>query len=235
MRGFVSAYQSMDAILVGSNYMRQLLVRGGIPADAISILPPVLLRSPLSPVLYPEDSRTILFAGRLAPEKGLHMLIQALASVKGEWELVVAGEGEERERYEALCTELGLRDRVRFKGWLSQKEMAASYEACACAVVPSLWPEPFGRIGPEAFIRGRPVVAFATGGIQDWLEHGIDGYLSPAGDIGQLALGIQKLLDTPELRTEMGRRAREKAIADWDASTHVSRLVNVFEAVRVRH
>ena len=158
-------------------------------------------------------------------------MIKALASVKGEWELVIAGDGEERERCEALCAELGLRDRVRFKGWLNQEEMAASYEACACAAVPSLWPEPFGRIGPEAFIRGRPVVAFATGGIPEWLENGIHGYLAQAGDIVQLASGIQKLLDSPELRMEMGRRAWEKATTDWSAPTHISRLVHVFEAV----
>ena len=233
-RAFVSIYQSIDTILVGSNYMRQLLVRGGITADAITILPPVLVRTPQPPVPYLQDSRTILFAGRLVSEKGLHLLIQALASVKGEWELVVAGDGRERERYEALCGELGLRDRVHFKGWLGQKELAASYEAGAFVVVPSLWPEPFGRIGPEAFIRGRPVVAFATGGIPDWLEHGTDGYLAPAGDIGQLAFRIQKLLDTPGLRTEMGRRAREKVIAAWDASTHIHRLEDIFEAAVVR-
>jgi glycosyltransferase involved in cell wall biosynthesis len=235
VRGFVSAYQTMSAILVGSNYMRRLLIRGGVAAEAISILSPVLLRSPLPPAFHPEGSPTILFAGRLAPEKGLHLLLRALASVKGEWALVVAGDGEERERCEALCTELGLRDRVHFKGWISKEQMAASYEACACVVVPSLWPEPFGRIGPEAFIRGRPVVAFATGGIPEWLEHGAHGYLAPAGDIDQLAAGIQKLLDAPELRTEMGRRAREKAIAAWDAPTHISRLANIFETAVVRH
>jgi|WetSurMetagenome_2_1015567.scaffolds.fasta_scaffold87837_2 glycosyltransferase involved in cell wall biosynthesis len=234
VRGFISAYQSMDAILVGSTYMRRLLVRGGVVAEAISLLSPVLLRSPLPPAFHPEGSRTILFAGRLVPEKGLHLLIQALASVKGEWELVVAGDGEERERCEALCAELGLRDQVHFKGWLNQEEMAASYEACACAAMPSLWPEPFGRIGPEAFIRGRPVVAFATGGIPEWLEHGIHGYLAPAGDIDQLASGIQKLLDSPELRMEMGRRAWEKATTDWSAPAHISRLVRVLEDVVVR-
>ena len=110
---FVSAYQAMNAILVGSNYMRRVLIRGGLAAEAISILSPVLLKSPLPPVLYPEDSRTILFAGRLALEKGLHLLIRALASLKGEWQLVIAGDGEERERCEALCTELDLRDRVK--------------------------------------------------------------------------------------------------------------------------
>jgi glycosyltransferase involved in cell wall biosynthesis len=234
-RVFVSVYQSINAILVGSDYMRRLLVRGGIPADAIGILPPVLVRSPQPPVRYPEDSRTILFAGRLVSEKGLHLLIQALALVNGEWELIVAGEGKDRARCEALCAELGLGDRVHFVGWLSQMEMAASYEACAFVVVPSLWPEPFGRIGPEAFIRGRPVVAFDTGGIPDWLEHGTDGYLAPAGDIGQLAGGIQKLLDAPGLRKEMGRRAREKALAAWDASTHISHLEGIFEEAVVRY
>ena len=235
VRRFVSAYKLTKAVLVGSTYMRGLLERGGIAAAQISILPPVLLASTHAEFQPPANSRTVLYAGRLTSEKGLYLLIQALALVKGEWELIVTGEGEDRKRCEGLCHELGLTGRVHFQGWLTEEKLAANYQTCACVAVPSLWPEPFGRIGPEAFSRGRPVVAFATGGIPDWLEHGIDGYLAPAGDIGQLAFYIQKLLDTPELRTEMGRRAREKAIAAWDASTHISSLMSVFEAAIVRH
>ena len=233
-RSFIAAYRSLDVILVGSDYMRHLLIRGGVRPGAISILSPVLRPLTLPYVPYPKDSRTLLFAGRLVPEKGLAFLIRALASVQGDWELIVAGEGEDRVPCARMCTELGLTHRVRFAGRLSPEELEASYEACAFVVVPSLWPEPYGRIGPEALLRGRPVVAFATGGIPDWLEHGTDGYLVPAGDISRLAFSIQELLDKPELRTEMGRHGREKAIAAWDPSTHVKRLVNVLEGAAGR-
>ena len=154
VRRFVPAYKLTKTVLVGSAYMRGLLERGGIAAAQISILPPVLLASTHAEFQPPANSRTVLYAGRLTSEKGLYLLIQALALVNGEWGLIVTGDGEDRTRCEELCHELGLTGRVHFQGWLTEEELTASYQTCACVAVPSLWPEPFGRVGPEAFSRG---------------------------------------------------------------------------------
>jgi glycosyltransferase involved in cell wall biosynthesis len=100
--------------------------------------------------------------------------------------------------------------------------------------IPSLWPEPYGRLGPEAFIHGRPAVAFAVGGIPEWLEHGRSGYLVPPGDKAQLADSLRLLLASPDLRLKMGQYARQRAVSVWDAQAHTKRLLSVFEQVRVQ-
>ena len=71
-------------------------------------------------------------------------------------------------------------------------------------VVPSRWPEPFGMVGIEAMARGRPVVAFANGGIPDWLDDGNTGFLVPAADITRMTSSIQALIDDVSLAARMG-------------------------------
>jgi glycosyltransferase involved in cell wall biosynthesis len=166
------------------------------------------------------------------PEKGLHCLIQALARTETDWQLVVAGDGEARAPCQALAEELGVADRVRFAGWLSPEQMADVLQGCACVAVPSLWPEPFGRVGPEAFLHGRPVVAFAVGGIPDWLDDGMSGYLVRPDDIEGLGRALERLIEDPDLRRQMGQYARQKALATWDAGAHAGRLLSAFERAR---
>jgi glycosyltransferase involved in cell wall biosynthesis len=126
-------------------------------------------------------------------------------------------------------------DRVHFAGWLKPIEMKAQLQACACVAIPSLWPEPYGRVGPEAFLYGRPVVAFAVGGIPDWLDHGTSGYLVPPGDTAQLGDFLRALLESPKLRRQMGQYARLRAVDAWDAGAHVERLLCAFDRARALH
>jgi glycosyltransferase involved in cell wall biosynthesis len=227
-RAFVAAYRALGAILVGSSFMQQLLSRNGIASDRVHLLPPVLNPEPMPEAVFAQDSQTVLYAGRLTPEKGIRLLIEALARVQTDWQLVIAGAGEERGPCEALIAEQELEERVRFTGWLSGSEMAARLAQCACVAVPSLWPEPFGRVGPEAFLRGLPVVAFNSGGIGDWLEDGVTGYLVTSGDCSALGRRLELLLESPALRFEMGQRARKYALSAWKAEDHVGRLLQIF-------
>jgi glycosyltransferase involved in cell wall biosynthesis len=229
VRAFIRAYEGVQLILVGSRYMQRLLQRNGIPGARISVLPPVIGPRRLSSIVPAEESNTILFAGRLVPAKGLHHLVRALATIQSDWKLIVAGEGEERLACAELAHGLGVARSVHFVGWLDEREMQARIKASAAVAVPSLWPEPYGRVGPEAFFCARPVVAYAVGGIPEWLDDGVSGYLISPGDVVGLGQTIGFVLERPRLRAQMGQRARQYAVSTWRASAHVEQLIRRFQ------
>lgn len=234
VRSFVKIYNTLPHILVGSSYMRTLLIRSGISASKISILAPVLINENQSNFTPNDDSHTVLFAGRLVPEKGLHYLLKALAMLDRNWKLLVAGAGDQEGWYRKLSSELGISNQVHFLGWVTRQQLAHHILQSALVVVPSLIPESFGRIGVEALAYGRPVVAFSSGGISDWLVNGEFGFLVPARDITGLSRAIGTLLDSPDLRLKMGYRASTKVVSEMSAHRHVSCLEMIFRRARVQ-
>jgi glycosyltransferase involved in cell wall biosynthesis len=174
------------------------------------------------------NNKEILYVGRLQSEKGVRQLLEAVAPLPGEWRLSVAGDGPERKACQDLAEKLEIAHRVDFMGWLSESEIKSLYRRCAVVVVPSLWPEPYGRVGPEACVQGRPVVGFGVGGVMDWLEDGVTGYVVSPGDVTQLGLRIETLLESPSLRAQMGRNARAIALEMWRVDQHVDFLMRVF-------
>jgi glycosyltransferase involved in cell wall biosynthesis len=225
------AYRHVNRIIVGSSYMRKLLIRGGLPDDRVEVLAPVLVSEPLPSFDFRADANTVLFAGRIVSEKGLHHLLKALAYVGDDYRLLVAGDGPDRAECESLAAALGIDSRVTFKGWLDAPALQEELSSCACVALPSLWPEPFGRIGIEAFLHGRPVVAYQVGGISDWLDDGLTGYLVKPGEINALGHCLTNMLTNPGLRLEMSERAQAQAMARWSSSAHADVLQDIFSSL----
>jgi glycosyltransferase involved in cell wall biosynthesis len=234
VRQYRDAHLRMQRIIVGSEFMRQLMIRGGAPVDKIMRLAPVLIDPQQVPQSHDQDEPIVLYAGRLTAEKGIRHLIQALAATESEWRLLIAGDGPERQPCQALVAKLGLANKIEFLGWLDAAAMDQCYQRCAVVAFPSLWPEPFGRVGPEAFMHGRPVVAYATGGIRDWLEDGATGFLVPPGDVRLLGQQLKQILEDPAQRRRMGAQAQHRAVTLWNSSQHVERLVAVFHEALIR-
>ena len=126
----------------------------------------------------------------------------------------------------------GISERVRFTGWLGGAELACELAEASVVVMPSLWPEPFGLVGIEAFAAGRPAVASATGGIGDWLEDGVSGLLVPPADAGRLASALSELLEDPDRQRRMGAAGRESVAARFTPARHVAALLDGYERAR---
>jgi glycosyltransferase involved in cell wall biosynthesis len=228
----LAAHQNVSHIMVASHYMRDLLAQNGLDHGRVSILPLFTqLPDRVWPIETPADGPRLLFAGRLETEKGLPYLLRALARVDRPYRLLVAGDGHERAAYEALAQQLGIADRVDFLGWLNQSELTQRHRQATCLVVPSIWPEPFGMVGIDAFSHGRPVIAFNVGGISDWLQDGHNGYLVPAQDVTQLAGRIEALLAQPALAAQMGANGRRTAEERYTGNQHLTKLLAIFTAV----
>jgi glycosyltransferase involved in cell wall biosynthesis len=237
MRRMQEWARNVEVLQVDSRDMKERLVTAGYNPDRIVILP-TAVRMPAEPPAVgpgPLPGPQVLFAGRLTPQKGLRYLLEAVRMSRVPYRLIVAGEGPDAAGSRALAGRLGLADRVDFVGWRSLEQMEGLYAACALVVVPSVWPEPFGMVGPEAMGHAKPVVASAVGGIPDWLEDGVTGFLVPPGDVRALAGRIDRLLEDGDLAHRMGEAGRAKALRLYGQEVHVRTLVGLLErAVRER-
>ena len=104
----------------------------------------------------------------------------------------------------------------------------ASWMRASVAVVPSVWPEPMGRVAIEAMLAGRAVVASDVGGLRDVVTHGVTGLTVPPGDPGALAAALDDLLDDPEKRRRFGAAGQLHA-RRFEAAVVVPQIVKVFE------
>lgn len=170
--------------------------------------------SPL--VDIPADPQ-IAFIGGLAPTKGVDVLLDAWSAVtkaRPEARLVLAGDGPSRSALEAAAAELGIASTLRFAGHLSRKEARELLDASWCLVLPSRT-EGMPRVIPEAFARGRAVVASAVGGIPAVVQEGVTGFLVPADDSGRLATALTSALEQPDRTRSMGEAAHAVFVS-WD-------------------
>ncbi len=227
-KGSTAVYRKIRCA-VGSAYMRGLMVRNGIPRNQVELLTPVLMDGPFDAYAPAARPNTFLFAGRILPEKGIGVLLEAAARLDEEWRLVIAGDGPKMETWQAKAQDLHIADRVHFAGRQDDAGLDRLYRECGFTVVPSLWPEPFGRIGPEAFARGRPVVAFSTGGIPDWLQDGVNGILVEPGSVEGLHAALSTLLQSREMQETLGRQALTIANSAWSSTEHVHKLTGMLE------
>ena len=173
-----------------------------------------------------ESRRRVVFAGRVVEPKGVGVLIEAAREVEAEF--VLCGDGRELETMRALAERLGLRDRVRFTGWLDAPGLARELAEASVVTMPSLWPEPFGLVGIEAFAAARPAVASATGGIGDWLVHGSSGLAVAPGDVGELARALRELLADPGRQAQMGLAGKATVAAKFTPERHVQTLLEAY-------
>lgn len=226
-----SAYHRVDHIMVASRYMRDLLLQNGFLSKHISVVSPhFVYETDALPYKAPENRDMLLYVGRLEREKGLPHLLSAMRFLPESARLTVAGDGTELVTLEQLAYTLGVGDRVGFAGWQDSAQLAALYLRCAVVVVPSVWPEPFGKVGVEAMVHGRPVVAFDVGGISQWLTDGITGRLVPGGDAAELAGAIAGLLADPGMCEQLGRNGQRYVFDSLTAESHLEDVVAVLRS-----
>ena len=161
------------------------------------------------------DGPTVSFAGRLVPDKGVDVLLDAVARTPGLRALIV-GEGPEEGALRAQAARLGVEDRVRFHAPLPMERVAVAFTAGDVVAMPSRH-EPWGRVAVEAMACGVPLVAGAAGHLPALVgEH---GRLVRPGDAGDLARALREAIEEPEpARSERVARAREYAASfSWAA------------------
>jgi glycosyltransferase involved in cell wall biosynthesis len=172
--------------------------------------------------------RLIVGVGRLDPQKGFDVLVEAAARLDGDPPplIVVCGEGPERPELEGRIRLLGAGDRVRLLG--NRRDARAIIAAADAFCMPSRW-EGSPLALHEALAARRPIVASATGGIPELLAFGEAGLLVPAEDPAALAAALTRLLEDPDLAARLAARAEQAAAAWPDATETARRVAGVYE------
>ena len=217
------AYDPVGRFLCPSLFLAEKMADAGVYPERLRHLPHFV--DSFVPVKR-QAGGPVVFAGRLAPEKGVDTLIDAAGRARVPVE--IAGEGPEREGLAAIAAERapGL---VRFHGRLSKQAVAELVRSASVVAVPSRWFENQPMTVLEAFAAGVPVVASDLGGLSELVEPGVDGDLVPPDDVAALAAALDRLVRHPEVALAMGANARDKARHEFDPVRHLGRLTDIYE------
>jgi spore coat protein SA len=207
------------------------------------------------------DTRTILFVGRVSPDKGVHVLLDAfrvLCEDRDDLRLELIGDEalpprsmqvrlDEEPRVRRLARFYGRPDylrplladlpaavaeRVTHTIWIGHDRMPAAYARAAVVVLPSVWEEPFGMPAAEAMAAGRPVVASRVGGLPEVVADGETGLLVAPDDPGALAGALATVVDDAELGRRMAESGRRRARERFSWETVARRTESLYETAR---
>jgi glycosyltransferase involved in cell wall biosynthesis len=231
------------AIVTSSEHMRREYLKHGLASDSVHLVRlPITRLTALVPSSRTSMDRSrelrLLFAGRMVFEKGGDALLEALpraaALVGRSVQLDLIGDGPDRLAWEKSAHNVMTQNssvKIIFHPWLKSEDLAAAFDSSDLLVVPSIWPEPFGLTGPEAGLHSLPAVAFAVGGIPEWLHDGVNGHLADAHPCRADALAAamaECVRDEPHY-LEL-REGAYRVASRFELNDHVSRLVAILSA-----
>ena len=207
-------------VIVNSNYMKCELQRlFGLPFEKINVIPNGITSTNFSGIerdydfrrkFASDNEKIILFSGRLVYEKGIQNLIAAMPKILNSYndaKLIIAGRGGMLDELKAQVDYLGISNKVYFTGYLDHKSLCKMYKCADISVFPSTY-EPFGIVALEAMLAEVPVVVSDVGGLNEIVNHGVNGMKSYAGNSNSLADSILALLFDKQLCANVVKQAK---------------------------
>src|SRR5438874_5855662 len=184
-----------------------------------------------SKLRIPPEVPIVLLVGRIVPHKGVEHFVEAARYVP-DARFLVAGGGSSLDAMKRLALSMGVADRVRFLGRISDDRLPEVYAACDVFVLPSVSRlEAFGIVALEAMSTGKPVIVADIPGVREIIEDGRDGLLADPVNPRDLAEKIRRLLSDPEARRTLGARAREKVLESFSIEQVTDRIEAAYRAV----
>ena len=214
-------YESSE-VIVNSNYMKCELQRlFGLPFEKINVVSNGININNFAGIekdyefrrQYAMDNeKIILYVGRLVYEKGVQNLISAMPKILNGYndsKLVIVGRGGMYDELKNQAKAMGIENKIYFTGYLNSKQVQKMYKCADVAVFPSTY-EPFGIVALEAMLAGVPAVVSDIGGLDEIINHGIDGMKSYAGNSNSIADSVLTLLYDHKLCSNISKNAKAK-------------------------
>ncbi len=175
---------------------------------------------------------TILYMGRLVPKKGVHILIRAMSHIVKKYPdalLLIGGKGKMKTFLSSYANTLGLKENVRFLGYVPDNMLPNLYSSSDVFVLPSVTAESFGITLLEAMASGTPVIGSSVGGIPEVI--GDCGLIVEPGNPKKLSDAVITFLDDENLREKFGRKGRKRVEEKYSWDIVGKNIINVYKEV----
>ena len=217
-------------VIVNSNYMKCEMQRlFGLPFEKVSVIPNGINMNMYNGIekdydyrrgVAADNEKIIMYAGRLVYEKGVQHLISAAPKILSGYndaKFVIAGAGGMLNELKSQVDYLGISNKVYFTGQLTYKDLCKMYKVADVAVFPSTY-EPFGIVAIEAMYAGVPTVVSDVGGLNEIVDHGINGMKTYAGNPNSIADSVLSVLYDSKLADNISKNAKAKVknVYNWN-------------------
>jgi glycosyltransferase involved in cell wall biosynthesis len=215
----------VDVFVAPSSFLKNKMIEYGFDENRIVAMPNFISQD--------EDSSSadvgdyIMYSGRLSPEKGVDLLIEAARGIRGA-HFIIAGDGPQREELERKAADV-TSSRIDFVGHQPQEKIRKLTRAARFAVLPSKWYENCPYAILETFSLGKPVIGARIGGIPELINDGTNGLLFELDNVADLIEKIQCLLKDDSLVEGMGNKAREKANTEYSPDAYYENIMSVYK------
>ncbi|MEL6663738.1 MAG: glycosyltransferase family 4 protein [Pseudomonadota bacterium] len=236
----VSAYRRAclskhDGVVTTSAYLEKQVRNIGTVRPIHRVANPALFEPPgNSRRVSSADTPEILVVGMLNDNKGQANVINWIRDVSAQYgfvRFVLAGRGQMAGRLQREAEAAGVSDQLHLAGFLGRDELQTAYQRARLVLIPSIWPEPFGRVPLEAGIAGKPVVAYAVGGLVETIKQGETGFLVPPGDEAALVSRMVWLLQNQAEADAIGLAAQKHIEKTFTPEASASALLESWRSI----
>lgn len=217
----------VDAYIVLAEFAKSLMIRSGLPPELVHVKPHFILDPLHSLAGPPKRKDQIVFVGRLAPEKGVDILLEAWKRLGAtNFRLVIVGDGPERADLERRFAGL---PGVVWRGWVDREDVLREVARSRGLVMASRWYEVFGVVVVEALASGTPVTAPNHGAFPEMIVPGETGFLFRPGDPEDLAERLSTIVELEVGEWQrLSEQARETYLKEYTPEVGYERLMRVY-------
>ena len=229
----ISLYNKLDAMIFVSHLAKNEFMSTSpvIDASKVHVIHNSIKHTTVTAENTPNKELTLMFHGRLSPEKGIDTLLQAFAKAAlPSARLIIAGGGNEEyvKELQTIADKAGIAQQITWTGHITDiHPLIAKADIGVC---PSKWREPFGLAVIEYMAHGKPVITTNNGAQPEYLTDGIDGIMTPPDDVEALAAAI-KSLDNAERRQSIGKAAQKTFEEHLSYPVFVEKIEKVYKTV----
>jgi glycosyltransferase involved in cell wall biosynthesis len=216
---------NVDAFLCLTEFQKRKLVSNGYPENKFQIIPNFYDKTIKDVVYDPKQKNYVAFAGRISPEKGIPILLEAAKQLPHiQFQLA----GEMREDYHK---ELTIPENVTLRGMLSQKSMKDFYQKASIYIHSSECYEGFPMVFPEAMAHKLPIIAPNLAGFPEIIESNINGLLFQPGDAKILANKIEMLWNNSKLSQKLAENNFKKVKTTYSSDNYYNKLIIAYKNI----